>query len=1012
MKRFFKHIVIVSILFAGLHTHCMLNNIKDTDSILHDDYRYLSLVDGAVAWETGVIRRLYDLGQIFPVYKQDNRGRKIIQGYENPKQTSKLVRLIHLFFYRVPGSTGQADFGATVQLASDDPFVVVQILAKIIALCQNVQAQDHAFQKAVQALATHKNTQGLAPKVINNPLATSGKNRAIWRMFLDQAYAKKNQPGYEQHAANVQMVIQFCENLALIQNQFNKLLKFQALLGTQMGEVILGALRESDPQNPNALYPTHTVEMIFLAFVYKKYSYDRTILKAFYDELNAQLGDKILVRALDEQWVQESFLLVTQAQASNTIQNIFAAQDVTHSIKQHFAEFVYNVLQNCFFSTPSLIGYGKATYEYEKGKKTEEVADCMDNAMRNFINLYAYNAEQNKFTLETLLATMHITAVYPGLADFLNMFGDVNIASSAEAHNAWFTLISNIPYVAYNRMIDGASGQITKALETGKGYITIPENERTLKLVAELEKNGYQVLATNQYGYELQPSVKNIIIVLDYLLQLNLFSKAGGLAKEFMRPDFIKEYFPKLCAAIRAAGFLSVKKDADQGKVDKDFDVLDYTGTTIYTTFDSAKIKCNFKTDISHGELNLNIISTDKQPFSFLEKITNFTGQPSLSSLVTNLICKQDIRFTHLANNPDYLYINLFAAPLENTGNLDNVIRAFSYGALKNFPLIAKINSMYLLLRVADLQPDEAVGLSKKLQICKEFLGYGGLSADDLKVYPDLVREIEKIVIQGMKDSKKEQEIGMLLENLVQKEQGFTIAAQHAEKMFLSAQYYIRNFAEDRLFPVLFRHKQGYKEAIRAAQESIKTGSQAIRLFIMLFEQGVGLQEAIQAAETLMTSEDYAARSGAIDLFAELFKKGVGFEEALRSAQKEIQSKETKRRVSALRLFKLLVDNDYAFKEAAQTIQYIHLKGEDDDAWSEANEGEYLFNALVAKNQGLVEAIEFATKPFVLNKFIYSSPLEQLKIKAPEATKKAIQKVLADPNVRSEVRGKLHELLR
>lgn len=747
--------------------------------------------------------------------------------------------------------------------------------------------------------------------------------------------------------------------------------------------------------------------MILLAFVYKKYSYNRNLLKVFYDELNAQLGGKVLLHALDEQWVKESFAAVTQVEALNAIEQIFSAQDFMQSIKQHFAEFVYDAFQIRSFPAP--VGYEKSSYEYEAGKKTALFADCMCNTMRNFINLYAYDAEQNKFTLEKLLAAMSIAAVHPALAKFLKDFDSVNMVSSLQAHNAWLTVISNIPYVAYNRMIDGSTGLSTGALETGKGYIAIPENERTDALLNWLKINRYQVVEKNQYGYELQPSVKNIIIVLDHLLQLNFFA-AGGLSKEFMRSDFIAFYFSKLCMAVKATGYLSTQKGAKQEELDKNFDVLDYTETTIYMTFSAANITCKFTTSSGHGELKLNIILTDKQTFLFVEKINNFAGQPSLSLLVTNLICKQDISFDHLENNPNYLYINLFAAPVENTGNLNQIIRAVKYNIIEVMPLIIKVNSMGLLLRVADLQPDEVEGLNSKLEICKQFLTY--LSEDDLKNNPQLVREIEKVILQGMKDSKKEQGIGLLLESLSNKGQSFAITAQLAEKMFLSDEYYIRNFAEDRLFPVLFRHKQGYKEAIRAAEQGIKTGSQAITLFRTLFEKGLGLQEAVQAAETLMTSEVYGDRSRAIDLFVTLFKKGVGFEEALRGAQKEVQSNDTKRRALALKLFKLLVDNDHAFKEAAQAIQYIDLKGGYRDIIMEAYAGSDLFDALVSKDQALAEAIEFATKSFVLNESMSFNLLEQLRTKVPEETEKAIQKALADRNVKREAKVKLYELLK
>ena len=570
----------------------MLNNIKDTDSILHDDYKYLSLVDGAIAWETGVIRRLYDFGQIFPVYKQDKQGRKIIENYDNPDQTHKTVRLIHALFYRVPGSTGEADFGATTQLANNDPVVTVKLIADILVQCGQLQQQRDQFQDAVTYVQDligvvtqagwlskidKKTTQaGLEKKIRDVQEKPWNAQAATAFVSMCKSFEKNLATEFGQqklHELEVhrQAAEKFFGMITEVTKTLRKLLKPEVFKKRENVEsFIVEALNECNSQNPDALYLPHTIEMILLAFVYKKYSYNRIVLKAFYDALNAQFGGKLLLRELDEEWVKDSFAPVTQAQALKTIETIFAAQDLMQSIKKHYAEFVYNAFQIRSFPAP--VGYANAVYEYEKGKKTVAVADCMDNTMRNFINLYAYDAQQNKFTLATLLAAMNITAVHPALADFLKVFDEVNKASSLEAHNAWLQVISNIPYVAYNQMIDGGTEQSTVALEVGKGYIAVPENEKTNELLAWLKKAGYQVLEKNQYGYELQPSVKNIIIVLDHLLALHLFSNAGGLAKEFMRSDFIKEYFPKLCAALKATGFLTTQKEAQEEEPDKDFD--------------------------------------------------------------------------------------------------------------------------------------------------------------------------------------------------------------------------------------------------------------------------------------------------------------------------------------------------------------------------------------------------------------------------------------------------------
>ena len=162
--------------------------------------------------------------------------------------------------------------------------------------------------------------------------------------------------------------------------------------------------------------------------------------------------------------------------------------------------------------------------------------------------------------------------------------------------------------------------------------------------------------------------------MLDHLLQLNLFAEAGGLAKEFMRPDFIVIYFSKLCAAVKATGYLSTQKDAERGELNKDFDALDYTAFKIYVTFNVAKVTSEFMTCYGHGELALiraeGLLEESKLRI-LLQRLSDFTGQPSLSLLVTNLLWKQQINFDYLTKSPGYLYINLFTVPLENTGSIE-----------------------------------------------------------------------------------------------------------------------------------------------------------------------------------------------------------------------------------------------------------------------------------------------------------------------------------------------------
>src|SRR5215510_5457598 len=119
-KLFLSYLAAIVLAFSG--TQGAIKNIKNTYQILSPGCKHLSIAHGAVAWETGFIRRLYDFGQIFPAYISDPTmpTRKLIDHYDELNDTHMTVRLVHALFYRVPGSTSDADFGISKQLGITD----------------------------------------------------------------------------------------------------------------------------------------------------------------------------------------------------------------------------------------------------------------------------------------------------------------------------------------------------------------------------------------------------------------------------------------------------------------------------------------------------------------------------------------------------------------------------------------------------------------------------------------------------------------------------------------------------------------------------------------------------------------------------------------------------------------------------------------------------------------------------------------------------------------------------
>src|SRR3972149_2218435 len=96
LNKFFKriwvwlYVLVAANLFAG-----NIENIKCVYTILAPEHRELSVIHGAVLWERGVIRRLYDFGDF---------GEKERASKKNP-----LIKMMETFFYRVSDSTSIQD---------------------------------------------------------------------------------------------------------------------------------------------------------------------------------------------------------------------------------------------------------------------------------------------------------------------------------------------------------------------------------------------------------------------------------------------------------------------------------------------------------------------------------------------------------------------------------------------------------------------------------------------------------------------------------------------------------------------------------------------------------------------------------------------------------------------------------------------------------------------------------------------------------------------------------------
>ncbi len=607
----------------GTHsTHELLHNIKNTYSILNTAYKHLSLIHGVIAWEMGVIRHLYDAGQIFPTFKNNSRGRKVIESYEKLDETHKVIRLIHALFYRIPRSTSETDFGVTQQInVLYTAPKIAETIATILVSCDIILKYHKTITKTVQKLLNlpSKNSQLSNLKSMLNDIILEDSYDHYWYNALQKKLEslKTKDPLLLKNNPLLHDIDEFVTALSVVNFNMRSMLQ-KSTINRQVdfGQLVLESLVECDNSTTQPAYPKYTIHMILQAFVYKTCGHDRDALKLFYTRLNELLDDNVLTSQLPENWVADTFKPIKPTTSLEIIKDIFNTRILEQNINQNYENLVYNFLQiqkTHNFAKP--IGFRYICYEYAKNKSTQKFPNCMENGLLNFINLFAYDIESNQLSLETLLKNMNLKKVHPALAGFLEQFKKTSETETDEAHAQWLSLVSNIPYAAYNQIINTKSGENKVRKDDDMGFVAIPEKDLLAhsELKNNLDEKHYNLMSRGWQGFELIESVKNIIIILNHILDLNLFSENTcgeeiDLAKAFIRHDFIKIYFQLLCKKLGATGSLAIEQEFGEisdASTHANFDSMDHTNALLHAYFNLANIECVFYSTISHATVKL-----------------------------------------------------------------------------------------------------------------------------------------------------------------------------------------------------------------------------------------------------------------------------------------------------------------------------------------------------------------------------------------------------------------------
>ena len=428
-------------------------------------------------------------------------------------------------------------------------------------------------------------------------------------------------------------------------------------------------------------YPAHLVQSVWLAFLYKALdklcgtdlTKNRLALAEYYKTLGTALKLPLSLNP------EDNFpTTLTPTEAQKQLELLVSNNNGGHTTLDNL--LFYTIKSKTF---PALSGYINVDYKPTPSSKAVSFPDCMENSIANFIRIMSYDISSGNHTIQTLEQRFNITISDQArirLEPFLKNVHD---------HNLWANLVSNIVCVPYV--------QSTQHQPMNNPRFIRLEN---LEDKSNYEAAGYHVVDAKDATFELQASLRTLIIMLNYILDLKLFS--NNLAAEALRKDFVAHYFPLLCKKLHVEGEFSnsaieTESDDDQEKQEQkepksfDIDMLDFTGhTDVYALLKNnfSDLSNNngfhsFKTSVKHGEYAFSYKETTK----FINNLINPLKKNSTDSIgleysliianlfYNNLSSMYALKDNQKTINPYFNANTVFALPLYNGDYvLDNFV--------------------------------------------------------------------------------------------------------------------------------------------------------------------------------------------------------------------------------------------------------------------------------------------------------------------------------------------------
>ncbi len=731
--------------------------------------------------------------------------------------------------------------------------------------------------------------------------------------------------------------------------------------------LLLSACNECKLGQINFTYRPYTVQEALLAWIYK-HAKTKADFVSFFEKLSDEFFiDKKVI--FSDKWINDLY----ENHEQSEIHTKFTKEFNEKSDADIFNSFSGNIFGDVVFCEIKLQLYGQPIPVLPEFNdifyEDIQFADCVETTIRNLCNILTYNTETTTFgnQVQDLSFSNQLTSFYSNIDNKTEDKTD-----TIPVRTSWSDFVQNLPNIAYARIKPLNDSWFIECPRELHGFIklhgiNLPENvdRKTITLSSKKEGNkitceqitiddkSYIIIPNNDeyHLFEIMPSVRNIIIIMNQFFNMDLFSDAGSLDRDFFTPKFGSTYFQKLCQkchwtldnddvekldnekkgtrniiniknksyarftlniwplehtfAERSIGGVgiekyqkSLKKYLDE-QIDKNatkevailFDLYksdNFCSSTPYRCFTKNLLLVSVNRSLAYDIIFLN--SKSQAMVSLVSQIINHLEYTN--DLMSQLIISQALS----SNKSEFVVLN------KNNKQLENAIVGMAKKIIDHNNVERKLDILRLLTKSLVLFNFQDLAINTF---------YKEIVSEDKDI-----RQNAQILFQELIENGQ-------ISELIKNNECFKKALDITYENSLSGDYAIRLKAISFLKDLVVNHNQGHEQAIKSACENISQTNVNIRnktfeLLEELFKKNYGFQKAIDHA-CVGVIFNYVVKdvyNNYIRLFEILFNHNQGFERAINIACEYSSSENYDHRCGALGLFVSLVDRNQCFDKA------------------------------------------------------------------------------------------------